>query len=322
MLELFTSFAILHIYTRVKTLKLKTQQLEATLMKNARGIILSEDEVVIREYEASFIESPKSEGYVIATNRRIIFTGSTSTAMGSSIIVRDTKIDTITGVVGGLTHKKSIIQIIIGLFITFITLYMLFNDVLSNFISVLFLLLGVFIAYKGFNASGVQMYLSILSSQSTPAISVAVEASRGLFSRINGHDAVMTVTASGPGKHTEQMIREIGALVQDIQIMGDLAIDKWVDKSITINPLPQQPTAKEQLTFTMDTLKKTATKVKETAIIATDTVSEVSKKVKENNAASQVELTETRQCECGKTLALNAEFCSQCGKKQQANIFG
>lgn len=75
-------------------------------MKTARGIILAEDEVVIREYEASYIDVPKSEGYIITTNRRLIFTGSTSSAMGSSIIVRDTKIDNITGVVGGLTRKK------------------------------------------------------------------------------------------------------------------------------------------------------------------------------------------------------------------------
>ncbi|MEK4011130.1 hypothetical protein [Peribacillus sp. FSL M8-0224] len=286
-------------------------------MKTARGIILAEDEVVIREYEASYIDVPKSEGYIITTNRRLIFTGSTSSAMGSSIIVRDTKIDNITGVVGGLTRKKSIIQIIIGVIIALIGLVGIFND--FNIIMLLVLLLGSYIAYRGISAGGVQMYLSIFSSQAAPAISVAVEASRGLFSRISKHDAVMTVAASGPGKHTEQMIREIGALVQDIQIMGELAVSKWIDKPMSIENF-RQYSKKEQLTSTIETIKQTATMVKETAVTATDSVVEVSKKTK----ATKESPKSTKQCECGTTLLAEAEFCTECGKKQQAqeNIFG
>lgn len=285
-------------------------------MKNARGIILSEDETVIREYEASYIQAPKSEGYVIATNRRVIFTGSTSSAMGSSIIVRDTKIDTITGVVGGLTRKKSIVQIIIGMLIALVGLIWIFND--FGIIPLIILALGGYIAYRGLSAGGVQMYLSILSSQATPAINVAVESSRGLFARIYSHDAVMTVAASGPGKHTEQMIREIGALVQDIQVMGDLAIDKWVNKPISSEPVQPITSPSEHFSTTLDTLKQTASKVKDTAVMATETVAEASKKVTENKKTLQKII----KCTCGTTLSVDAEFCTECGQKQQENIFG
>ncbi|MBD3108848.1 hypothetical protein IEO70_10775 [Bacillus sp. AGMB 02131] len=253
-------------------------------MKNVRGIVLSEDETVIREYEASYIANPKSEGYVIATNRRLIFTGSSKSTLGSSIILRDTKIDSISGVSGGLTHKKSLLSIVIGAIIALFGLT--FFESAFN-ISVLLLGIGGFLIYKGFNASGVQMYLLIMSSDSTPAINVSVEASRGFFSRITSNDAFLTVAAAGPGRNTEQMIREISALIQDIQIMGDLAIDKWKNSNYEDRPL------------------------KKTSGLAP----------KEPDSESVV----PEYCRCKTPNVTGAEYCVECGGKiqmPQTNIFG
>ena len=288
-------------------------------MKNVRGVVLAEDEVLIREYEASYLKNPKTEGYVIATNRRLIFTGNTSTAFGSSILVRDTKIDTITGIYGGQTRKKSIIQIIIGVLITIFGLNIVDQGGLVPYI---FILLGVFIAYKGISAAGVQMYLYVLSSQSSPAISVAVEASRGLFSRISGHDAVMAVSASGPGKNTEQMIKEISALIQDIQIMGDLAISKWNNQELVDIPVETKPSPKEQLSSVVDTVKNTANKVKDSAVTVSGAVSKPSK---ENTDVDPSMVQNTKSCSCGTVNTEDALYCTECGSKleiTQENMFG
>lgn len=313
-------------------------------MKDVRGVILAEDEVIIREYEASYINNPKSEGYVIATNRRLIFTGSTSKALGSSILIRDTKIDSITGVYGGLTRKRSIIQIIIGILIVLMSSYSLIED--GGMFSFIFLLIGIIITYLGFNASGVQMYLYVLSSLSSPTISVSVEASRGWFSKINLHDASMTVSASGPGKHTEQMIRELGALVQDIQTMGDLAINKWNNQQMVDEVIQPKPTTSEQLSTVVSTvketaatasevakkakeseqfkasvtsMKETATKVKEKAVTASESVIEATKKVRDNHEEKSIDLQKTKTCECGNVCGEEANFCTQCGKKLDIN---
>jgi len=292
-------------------------------LKNAKGIILSEDEIIIREYEASSLDSLKAKGFVIATNRRLIFTGSTQTSLGNSVIVRDTKIDSISGVTGGLTRKKGIVQTIIGLIIALAGFMLLFND--SPFYGLGFIAIGGFIAYRGFNGGGVQMYLAIMSSDSKPSINVDVAAS-GFFSRVKSHDAFLTVDASGPGAHTEQMIREIGALVQDIQTMGDLAIAKWQNKPLEAAPVHSVSTS-EQFAETIQTIKeKTASK--------TTVINELKNRSGLNNDNDEVVATaavktevvhSSKKCGCGNNLNEEALFCNACGEPVEPvkeNIFG
>lgn len=296
-------------------------------MKNVRGVILSEDEVVIREYEASYISNPKSEGYVIATNRRLIFTGSTKSVTGSGVIVRDTKIDNISGINAGLSHQRSFTTLIIGAIIALLGLMYLFND--FGIIPLAVLAIGAFLVYRGLKSAGTMMHISILGGQSSAAISVAVEASTGIFSRVRGNQAIMTVAASGPGKHTEQLIREIGALIQDIQIMGDLAIEKWRDIPVEANAVsaPTSVLSREQLDSTINIVKNTASKVKDSAINASNNVQETVNQVKEskeNNLQSNTTevVTDGTKCKCGAIVAAGDTFCSECGIKQEVNIFG
>lgn len=275
-------------------------------MKNVRGVLLSEDEVVIREYEASNLELMNAKGFVIATNRRLIFTGSTKTAFGNSVLVRDTKIDSITGVMGGLSRKKSILQLIIGILIALVGIMSFSSSFLFALIG---LALGGFIAYKGLKSKGLQMYVSVMSSQSSPVINVSVEAANGFFSRIKSNDAFLTVNASGPGIHTEQLIREIGALIQDIQTMGDLAIDKWRDKPLQ-SVAVETPSTIEQFSSTIQT-------VKEKAATATATIAEV------KNQHSQPDKTNAyKACSCGSKVERDAAFCHECGGKFEESIFG
>ena len=293
-------------------------------MNTVRGITLSEGEQVIRQYEASSLKVPKADGYVIATNRRMIFTGSAETALGSSVIVRDTKIDSISGVIGGLTHKKSLTQIIIGSILGLYGLINLIDDVTMLYTAIF--LVGIALVISGLRAGGVQMYLSIFSSEASPAISVSVQKKRGLFSKIGSNDAVMTVGAAGPGKHTEQMIREIGALIQDIQVMGDLAIEKWATKPIQENATDYEGNT-DYLANTMQTITKTVNAVKEAnAKPVTSEKTFTAPPVQKDEATIvPLEKVESATCECGAINDVGSRFCESCGSslqnQEKTNIF-
>ncbi|MFG6496264.1 hypothetical protein P8610_12935 [Fictibacillus sp. UD] len=296
-------------------------------MRQIHGVVLSEGETVIREYEASYIENPKTEGYLVATNRRLIFTGSSKSMMGNSLLVRETKVDQVTGVISQLSRGKNIGQIIFGAILSLVGLFTVFNGDGFGFISLFALIIlawGLHTLYKAFTQSGVQMYLGIQTSgQSSSAIQVAVEAKSGILSRfgLGGDTAWLSVAASGPGRHTEQMIREVGALVQDIQVMGDLAIDKWVGQPMKNSPV-SIPVSTEEMGAQ---LTNTFSKIKDTATAASH---KISQQVQEKKESSQNRIQdESTTCECGSTISLGAAFCGECGssvKKNaaEANYFG
>ena len=118
-------------------------------MSVVHGIRLGTGEQVIRQYEASRLVEPKATGYIIATNRRIIFTGNSESTLSSSIMVRDTKIDNITGVIGGITRERSIMAFIIAFIVVMFSLMLLTNEFVGY--GIVGLLIAAFIGYKGFN---------------------------------------------------------------------------------------------------------------------------------------------------------------------------
>ncbi|WLR55499.1 hypothetical protein LC048_00275 [Mesobacillus subterraneus] len=290
-------------------------------MRETHGVVLSEGETVIREYEASYIENPKTEGYLVATNRRLIFTGSSKSMMGNSLIVRETKIDQVSGVLSNLSRGKNIDQIIFGIILVLVGLVSLIVGDFGFFslISLLIIAWGAHTLYKAFTLSGIQMYLSILTSgQSSSAIQVAVEAKSGILGRfgLGGDTAWLAVAASGPGKHTEQMIREIGALVQDIQVMGDLAIDKWVDQPMKNTPV-KTPVSSEQLSSTLNKIKVTA------AAASTAVSQQVQEKKAEyqNNANAKNSMQDDEQtCDCGNNIQSGSAFCGECGRPVKQKV--
>ena len=283
-------------------------------MRNIHGIVLSEDETVVREYEASYIESPKTEGYLVATNRRLIFTGSAKSMMGNSMIVRETKIDDVSGVMSQLYRGKNIGKIIMGIILAIAGLISLFAGGFMVVLGLVLMAIGGYLLYKAFTLAGMEMYLSILTSgQSSSAIQVAVEAKSSILTRfgLGGSHAWMSVAASGPGRNTEQMIREIGALVQDIQVMGDLAIDKWVNEPFVNSPVNQPASAEDNF----KQLSSSINKVKEKAVTAGSNISQqVQEKKAEFRTNSTPVSSDADQCECGSLIQPGSAFCGECGK--------
>lgn len=292
-------------------------------MEYVNGIALADGEKVIRQYEASVLKKPKAKGYLIATNRRLIFSGEGNGISGKSVLVREVKIDQVSGIESYYGKGWSIAKLILAIVLTIIFL-MLFASTRSPYggigISWIFLLglaWPAYIFYKMITNPGNQMALQVYSTAQSPsAIGVAVESGIGIFGAlfswlgIGGNHAWMSVAAAGPGRNTEAMVRELGALVQDIQVMGDHAIERWSQVKIKESKIQLQPKTnlvKEQLAATMEKIQEKKAAVSQSA------------------SAAVSESSET--CSCGAPVGKDDVFCGNCGKKlkqqdDDSEIFG
>jgi hypothetical protein len=235
-------------------------------MDYVNGIALADGETVIRKYEASVLKKPRAKGYLIATNRRLLFSGEANGISGKSIISREVKIDQVTGIESYFGKGWSLGKLIFGIILTILFLSLM-N---STSLAILGLAWPGYIFYKMVKNPGNQMSLNIIaSSQSPSAVGVAVEQGTGLLGNLfsslglGGSHAWMSVAASGPGRHTEVMIRELGALIQDIQTKGDLALEKWGAVGLKENKLDEKvASVKEQIAATKDQIVSSVEKFK------------------------------------------------------------
>ncbi|AGX06461.1 hypothetical protein B14911_03474 [Bacillus sp. NRRL B-14911] len=202
-------------------------------MEYVRGIALADGEKVIRQYEATTLDNPKTEGYIIATDRRLIFSGEAKGLKGQSMIVKDVKMDHVTGVHAFIGGGNNFSQIVLIAVFTIVTL------ILGSLLPVFYLglLFPAFIVYKLIKnpLKTSMMSMIIMADNQTPSsISISAAAQSGsiisaLFSKqgFDGNHAWMSVSAA-PGKDTLAMIKEIGALVLDIQAKGEHAAIRWM----------------------------------------------------------------------------------------------
>ena len=102
-------------------------------MEYVNGIALADGEKVIRKYEASVLRKPKSKGYLIATNRRLIFSGEGSGITGRSILVREVKIDQVSGIESYFGKGWSIAKLIFAIILTVLFLGMFFSSLNSYY---------------------------------------------------------------------------------------------------------------------------------------------------------------------------------------------
>jgi len=258
-------------------------------MGNVRGIELAENEFTIREYEASnltLLNKSLAKGYAIITNERFIFTSSAKTTLGNSVLVREAKMNEITGIQAGLSNKKSIAQLIVGALIAVFGLMMLFG---FPPVGIILLIIAAIVIYNGLKSKGIQMRLSVLCHASTSPISISGEGSRGLFARMTSGNITSSLSGS-PAMHTEQFIREIGALIQDVQQLGgERAAEKWRTIPLSAAPTPVVEPAP---------VYQPATPTPAPAV----------------SAVSLKKPTAT-MCTCGNVLDDTALFCNECGKK-------
>ncbi len=199
------------------------------------ALILSENETLIRFYEASALQRPKATGYLVATNRRLMFIGESTGVIGQSVMHREVNIDHITGLYAYYDTGKNFGKLVFAAILT------IFIIILSFAFPAFLVLLAwpAFILYQFFQYRNAQIQVNITAdgTQNSPIAFGEVDAGGGLMNRLmsmfgaSGNNAWMSVVA-GPGRDAYTLVHELGALVLDIQTLGDHAVDKWSQKPL------------------------------------------------------------------------------------------
>ena len=184
----------------------------------APKIVTAEGEIIVREYYCSELRRPKVSGYLIVTNKRIIFSGQSSNSRLSDEVPIDSA-GTIQSYYGSYLRVGQMIAAIVLFFLSMNIINQgqesYFGGGMLTFLGILMLFGSLFLGYLAFRKA---YYLSIYSSKAANSV-----ISIGTGSRSN---AVLSISGD-PTNQTDQMMRELGALILDLQQLGDKAISKW-----------------------------------------------------------------------------------------------
>lgn len=186
--------------------------------ENAGDYTLAEGEVLIRSYLCANIKtgffSPAGKGHIYVTNKRMIYEGKSV----DSRIGMETPIDSIGGIYAYEGKNIDIMKIIVGAVIGLSGVYAMGIRPL-RVVGIIMIAIALFIVFLSFRRA---YQLIVYSSKNTGS---AINIGEGPSTKI-GNSAFYTLQAL-PTKDTQRMASEIGALVQDIQQLGDRAIAKW-----------------------------------------------------------------------------------------------
>jgi len=204
---------------------------QSTYSSYGNFVKLSENEVRIKTYHCTTLKKPKGEGYITITNKRVVFHGYGNSSTGSSKLVSDVPIETVSGIRTYYGTGLNILALIFGIIFSIPTLIMLFNSDFGIFakysskaVWIPFLIcLGLAIFFLRRCKQG-SYYLSIFSSGANGSPISIGDGSLG--GRLTGQGALMTVVAT-PAADTQELMQEIGAIIMDFKSMGDHAIEKW-----------------------------------------------------------------------------------------------
>ena len=186
------------------------------------GLVLSENEQLVRQYHCSSVKQPRCEGYLSVTTRRMIFQAEGGTFFRSRIS-KEISLDKVTGVDCYYGVNMKITQIIVGVMLTILGFYAwgIGSAYIGSgrFYAFLLMILGIVLVASGIRKS---FKLTIYASECSP---FPINIGEGALS-LQGN-AVFYAIISEPTRDTDRMMNEVGALVHDLQTMGDMAISKW-----------------------------------------------------------------------------------------------
>lgn len=159
---------------------------------------------------------------VSVTTRRMIFQAEGGTFFRSRIS-KEISLDKVTGVDCYYGVNMKITQIIVGVILTILGFYAwgISSSYIGSgrFYSFLIMILGIVLIVSGIRKS---FKLTIYASECSPS---PINIGEGALS-LQGN-AVFYAIVSEPTSDTDRMMNEVGALVHDLQTMGDMAVSKW-----------------------------------------------------------------------------------------------
>jgi len=187
------------------------------------GIKLSNEEFAVRTYRCSQLKFPSCTGYLSVTNRRVLFHGYGE----SSRIVDEVPLDSVSGISTLYGGKLLVGRLIAGLLLTIGSLVAFGNsaDRYGN-ANPIYISIGIFALIIG---------IALLASCYRKTFALKVYSSKASNSPIDigsgsggavGSSALFTVVAY-PTEQTDNMMLELGAMIDDLQKMGDLGVERW-----------------------------------------------------------------------------------------------
>ncbi|MDR1193966.1 MAG: zinc ribbon domain-containing protein [Peptococcaceae bacterium] len=185
--------------------------------------VLAKEEHVVKTYHCSQLRFPSCDGYLSVTNRRVIFHGYAA----ESRIVDEAQLDSVSGLSTFYGGKLKVGQLIAGIIMACVSIWSLaqaasrslFSQILPTWLSVVLLGVAVLLFITCYRR---MFFLKVYSSKANGS-PIAIGEGYGGF---GGNGAVFTVTASPTGE-TDAMMRELGALISDLQRMGDYGTADW-----------------------------------------------------------------------------------------------
>lgn len=179
-------------------------------------LVLAENEQIVRQYQCSKVKRPKCSGYLTVTNKRILFQAKASTSRISKEVV----LDSVSGLDCYYGLNVNVFGILLGVLFALCGLGLLFGTGGAlAFPGILVLVAAAVIIYFSLQKS---FFLSVFSSKAS-----GTPISLGAGARTLVGNGALYALVSEPTADTDRMINELGALVQDLQTLGDHAIDKW-----------------------------------------------------------------------------------------------
>lgn len=196
------------------------------------NILPCEGEVSVRSYLCTKFNSPlygiKAEGFVEVTNKRLLFQARGNSIKGWSVIHNEVAIMDVSEI---KIYKGSSFDT--AIFLLLLIISVLFTGVIiALFNQMINMGVGIFL---GLIALGYFLYRSYLLAQKE-AFSVIINTKggngnvvyiAGLSPFASANTAASKALNASPGVDSERMLKEIGAVILDIQNMGEYGIEKW-----------------------------------------------------------------------------------------------
>lgn len=199
-----------------------------------KTIVPCEGEQLVKSYYCTKFNSPlfgiKADGYLEVTSKRLLFQSRGEGIKGVSIIQSEVAIGDVSEIKAYQGTSLNIGLLILGVIISWFAagiVYLIFSKMINAGI-------GGFLAFVAFIFFVYRVYLwaqektfSLIVNTKGNGGNVVSIAGLSPFGGGNSAASKGKGLSARPGKDSEVMLRELGAVVLDIQNMGEYGIEKW-----------------------------------------------------------------------------------------------
>lgn len=192
------------------------------------GTALAEGEVIVKRYNCADVRGVK--GYLTVTNKRLLFNASG----GNSRYNQEVTLSSVSGLTCYKGTNYDLKLIIIGVIIALLGILIMTatggggyygyssGGGAGSAFGILLIIVGGLLVFLGIRTA---FQIAVYAKDVTISPIVVGEGPKSIL----GNSALFAV-ASTPTPDTDIMLSELGAMVQDLQSMGDLAIEKWQNR--------------------------------------------------------------------------------------------